>query len=70
MWFWPKKKERKEEKRKIDLWNRMGKAEVNPCTYGQLIYGNRDKNTQWRKDNLDSNLCFFQSSVSHDVLCI
>ena len=31
--------------------DRKESPEVNPCTYGQLIYDKRGKNIQWRKDN-------------------
>ena len=29
--------------------DRKESPEVNPCTYGQLIYDKRGKNIQWRK---------------------
>ena len=38
--------------RHIYQWNRRDNQEMNPHTYGQLIYDKRDKNTQWRKENL------------------
>jgi hypothetical protein len=49
--------------RQVDQWNRIEDPDMNPHTYGHLIFEKRSKTILWKKDSISNKMVLAQLVV-------
>ena len=50
--------------RQVDQWNRIEDSEMNPQTYGHLVFDQEAKTIQWKKDSIFNKWCYHNQQLS------
>ena len=56
-WYWY-------SDRQVDQWNRIEDPEMNPHTYGHLVFDKGAKTIQWKKDSIFNEWCLLNWQLS------